>query len=46
MGQRLKERGKATTAAVGAAMREPQVLAYGVLKSGKPLGPNIRVKTA
>lgn len=40
LGERLKERGKAKMAVVGAAMRKLLVLAYGVLKSGKPFDPN------
>ena len=46
LGERLKERGKAKMAVVGAAMRKLLHLCYGVLKSQRPFDPNILVKTA
>jgi transposase len=46
LGERLKERGKARMAIVGAAMRKLLHLCDGILKSGKPFDPNILVKTA
>jgi transposase len=38
---RLKERGKAKMAILGAAMRKLLHIVFGVLKSGKPFDPNI-----
>jgi transposase len=38
---RLKERGKAKMAILGAAMRKLLHIVFGVLKSGKPFNPNI-----
>ena len=38
---RLKERGKAKMAVLGAAMRKLLHIVFGVLKSGKPFDPNI-----
>ncbi|MVF23630.1 IS110 family transposase, partial [Methylocaldum sp. BRCS4] len=38
--ERLKAQGKNGKLIVGAAMRKLLVLAYGVLKSGRPFDPN------
>jgi transposase len=39
-GQRLRAAGKATMVVIGALMRKLLVIAYGVLKSGKPFHPS------
>ena len=39
LSERLKGRGKRPMQVVGAAMRKLLHLAYGVLKSGRPFGP-------
>lgn len=46
LGERLKAKGKAKMLILGAAMRKLLVIAYGVLKSGKPFDPNFATKTA
>ncbi len=43
---RLKERGKAKMAVLGAAMRKLLHIVLGVLKSGKPFDPNIMTAPA
>jgi transposase len=40
-GQRLRAAGKATMVVIGAMMRKLLVIAYGVLKSGKPFNPSL-----
>jgi transposase len=46
LGARLRAKGKAKMLVLGAAMRKLLVIAYGVLKSGKPFDPNFAAKTA
>lgn len=45
LGERLKQKGKAKMLILGAAMRKLLVIAYGVLKSGKPFDPDFATKT-
>jgi transposase len=40
-GRRLRAAGKATMVVIGAIMRKMLVIAYGVLKSGKPFDPSL-----
>lgn len=44
--QRLLDAGKTKMVVIGAVMRKLIVLAYGVLKSGRPYDPNFRAQTA
>jgi transposase len=45
LGARLGDRGRCPMEVIGAAMRKPVHIAYGVLKSGKPFDPSM-AKTA
>jgi transposase len=43
MSERLRERGKCPMQIIGAAMRKLVHIAYGVLKSGKPFDPEMKI---
>lgn len=45
-GRRLRAAGKATMVVIGAIMRKLLVIAYGVLKSGKPFDPSVHAAAA
>jgi transposase len=40
LGERLKQKGKAKMSILGAAMRKLLMLAYSVMKSGRPFAPS------